>query len=251
MIKTLHIAAQYLTAAAITFVEKKDDDSHTNLDWSNENATLSSRPLNSGGDVLALNLTSFSLEWRNYDQLMSSFNLAGEKHQTVLLWIKEQLEKAGGQKPYMYEFHYDIGYGINMTDYIFPQPDIKELNRIAELLSIAQNAMTSVLNEQSLNSEIRVWSHHFDIGAFAVVSEKVSLGFGLAIPDSMMDDFYYYISGYQSEDYLETKNFEQLKIGEWKTESWKAGTLKATGISEQQAQQFLNETINAYREKYA
>lgn len=32
----MHLASQYLAAAAISFVPKKDDDSHTNLGWSNE-----------------------------------------------------------------------------------------------------------------------------------------------------------------------------------------------------------------------
>ena len=34
MEKQMHLAAQYLAAAGISFLEKKDDDSHTNLGFS-------------------------------------------------------------------------------------------------------------------------------------------------------------------------------------------------------------------------
>ena len=32
-IQNLHLAAQYLAAGGISFIEKKSDDSHTNLAW--------------------------------------------------------------------------------------------------------------------------------------------------------------------------------------------------------------------------
>ncbi|MEM6380925.1 MAG: hypothetical protein AAF705_22325, partial [Bacteroidota bacterium] len=59
MVKTFHIAAQYLTTVAISFLEKKDDDSHTNLGW--KNGGLHTHPLSSANCTLTLDYSSFSL----------------------------------------------------------------------------------------------------------------------------------------------------------------------------------------------
>ena len=56
MEKMLYLAAQYLAAAGISFLEKKEDDSHTNLAFNSNNAQLSSRVLSSKGDVYLLGL---------------------------------------------------------------------------------------------------------------------------------------------------------------------------------------------------
>lgn len=58
----MHLAAQYLAAAGISFVEKKADYSHTNLGWSIDKQRLETHPLSEKGDVLALNYNTFSLE---------------------------------------------------------------------------------------------------------------------------------------------------------------------------------------------
>jgi hypothetical protein len=51
MEKMMYLLAQYLAAAGISFLEKKDDDSHSNLGFSIENSSMYSRPLNENGDT--------------------------------------------------------------------------------------------------------------------------------------------------------------------------------------------------------
>ena len=55
----MHIAAQYLAAAGISFLEKQPDDSHTNVGFSVEDRTLFSRSLLSSGITLQLVTTVF------------------------------------------------------------------------------------------------------------------------------------------------------------------------------------------------
>jgi hypothetical protein len=251
MIKELHIAAQYLAAAAISFVEKKDDDSHTNLGWSNESLTLSTRSLNSNGDKLALDFSSYSLVWNTTSGVISSLGLDKVTHNQVLEWINLQLKGREYDSSYKYSLHYDIGYGIDIDNYSFPEANNEELQKIANHLNVAQSAMQDILEKKKLNSEIRVWPHHFDLGAYTVISETLSLGFGLAIPDSGIDDFYYYISGYKGNDTLETKNFQKLENGEWQTGEWKAGTLRACDVNIEKAIGFLSNTIATFRKHYS
>lgn len=246
MIKELHIAAQYLSAAAISFVEAKQDDSHTNFAWL-EGSTLFSRALGNPKYKLALNFSSFSIEWYADQVFIASIDLAETNHLVIINWIKERIKEAGYKKEYSYKFHYNIGYEIEMQDYTFPVPNQKELNRIAELFSSANEVLHQVLKEQSLYSEIRVWPHHFDMGAYTVLNEEVSVGMGLAIPDHIIPDFYYYIRGYQGENTIPTENLNSLVDGEWQTGEMEAGILKASGANDFMTIQFFNAAINAFR----
>ena len=90
----MHLAAQYLAAAGISFVEKKADDSHTNLGWSIDKQRLETHSLSTDGDVLALNYNTFSLEWDSLEN-NASFALDGKTHQQVL----DSVYKANGELP--------------------------------------------------------------------------------------------------------------------------------------------------------
>ena len=92
-----------------------------------------------------------------------------------------------------------------------------------------------------------MFAHHFDLGAYTNPNDSLSIGFGLAVPDKAIDDFYFYVSGYNGDDSVETKDFKSLRLGDWQTEDWKAATLRATGMKEKDATNFLNEAIQAFR----
>lgn len=246
MIKQLHIAAQYLAAAGISYLEKKDDDSHSNLGWSIQEQELSTWALNEKGDRLILNYTDFALRWASAQGVSNSFPLKGKTHAEALKWIREQATTAGIRKPYAYDFHYELPYPFPKDNNRFDEIDHAEIKQIAQLLDKAQLAFEAILSHPGFESDIRVWPHHFDLGAYLQL-EGIDIGFGLAIPDTAVNDFYYYVSGYKGEDSVETKNFDALSLGEWKTADWKAAVLKASGISTDKAVIFLKEAINSFR----
>ena len=245
MIEELHIAAQYLAAAGVSFLEKKEDDSHTNLEWSVNNAELSTWPLTEGGDQLALNYNNFSLVWISAGK-REELPLDGISHEVAMKWINEMAQARGLNKTYQYKLHYELPYPFPQNADQFQLKDKKELESMIGLMNMAQGAMEKALNHHGLKSGIRVWPHHFDLGAFAQVDDSISIGFGMAIPDSSINDFYFYVSGYRGHDALETKDFNPLSHGEWQKGDWKAATLKASESNEAIAQGFLNEAINAF-----
>ena len=61
----MYLAAQYLAAAGISFVEKKDDDSHTNLSYDAFGDRIYGRWIAGpqGNIILGLNLRTFQFEW--------------------------------------------------------------------------------------------------------------------------------------------------------------------------------------------
>ncbi|WP_411030302.1 hypothetical protein [Spongiimicrobium sp. 3-5] len=247
MTTQMHLAAQYLAAAGISFVEKKADDSHTNLGFSIESGAMFSRPLNEAGNTLSLNYNNFTLAW-NTPNLIESYRLDGSRHTEVLNWIKQQTQDAKISKPYSYAFHYELPYQIT-DDFTFKLHNVNRLKELMHYRILAQLVLESFLEKHGLISEIRIWSHHFDTGAFIEFkdSDKLSIGLGLAIPDSLVNDYYFYISGYHGHDALETTKLTPLTTGAWHNNGFKGAILPATGTDRNAALLFLEEALMAYK----
>jgi len=245
MVKQLHFAAQYLATAGISFLEKKDDDSHSNLGFSVENGRMTTRSLNNEGHVLALNYNNFSLEWIT-KQTTTNFRLDGSTHAEVLAWITQMTTNAGIAKPYVYKFHYELPYSIT-ADFKYTLLNMGRLEELMHYRILAQLTLETFLKEQTLDSEIRTWPHHFDTGAFAMISDKIGLGLGLSIPDATNNDFYFYISGYEGHTSMATTSFKPLTYGEWYNEGFKGGILPVTNVTRDHVLTFFNEAFLAYK----
>lgn len=245
MLQQVHLAAQYLAGAGISFIKKRDDDSHINMGWSTDLHELSTWPLSEKGDQLSLSLKTFSLIWSNPEKRFE-FPLDGKSHLEIKTWIKGQA-KSNINMIYIYHLHYELPYPFPSDDSTFKLKSKAELSRFSDLFDLSQTSFTAVLKQQKLESELRTWPHHFDLGAYTNPNDSLSIGFGLAVPDKAIDDFYFYVSGYNGDDSVETKDFKSLRLGDWQTEDWKAATLRATGMKEKDATNFLNEAIQAFR----
>lgn len=240
----MHLAAQYLAAAGISFVAKRDDDSHTNLGFSIERACMETHPLSENGDILSLDYKNFSLNWKAKSG-STSFPLDGAIHANVLNWLKET-SKTYLNKSYAYEFHYDLPYEIT-DDFEFELVDANRLTELLQLRILAQSTLEATLSENNLESPIRVWSHHFDSGAYVNLNTDIAIGFGLAIPDTMCTEHYFYISGYKGHDALNTEGFSILSNGEWKNDGFKGAILPAVTIDKSKAVLFFKEAVDNYK----
>lgn len=241
----MHLAAQYLAAAGISFVAREADDSHTNLAFSVESRRLSTRPLGASGEVLSLSYTDFSLEWTaEHDK--TTFALDGQTHSDVLAWIEQRLTASKISKPFRYKFHYDLPYKISPSFRFQANP--KKLQKLMELRILADAVIKSFLEGHQLSSAIRIWPHHFDTGAFVNLdgNSDLTAGLGLATPDTMVDDHYFYFSGYHGHNALDTVNFNPLTQGKWHSNGFKGAVLRATGRDKRTATTFFTEALNAY-----
>ncbi|MEO0403949.1 MAG: hypothetical protein AAF193_03685, partial [Bacteroidota bacterium] len=99
----LHDLVQYLAGVTIALVPRKDDDSHTSLEWSPELSSFITHPLNQQGLVLGLDAIDLRL-WFNQDDL--EFDLIGARHGEVLNWIQQHLSSLGLSCNQTFSFHY-------------------------------------------------------------------------------------------------------------------------------------------------
>ena len=246
MEKMMHLAAQYLAAAGISFLEKEADDSHTNLGFSTENGCLQTHALSKAGDVLSLNYKKFTLEWSSQNG-KTSFRLDGATHEQVLEWLKE-VSNTFLKREYEYIFHYDLPYEIG-DNFMFKLLDASKLRELMHLRILAQYTLEKILEDNGLESLIRVWPHHFDTGAFSELNDGsgISIGFGLAPPDTLCNEHYLYISGYNGRSALDTSNFDGLSNGSWKNEGFKGAILPVSDLVESETVGFFQEAIDTYK----
>ncbi|MDO6596680.1 hypothetical protein Q4512_07115 [Oceanihabitans sp. 2_MG-2023] len=244
MKEQMHIAAQYLSAAGISFLDKKDDDSHTNMGFNVSKASLESHLLSKNGDQLCLNYNDFSLQWKSKAKTVS-FDLDGATHQDVLSWLTDT-SKSHLDKAYTYNLHYDLPYSID-NSYIFQLESTEELKELIQLRTLAQLSLEQINTDFNKTASIRVWPHHFDTGIYTQLDDSaMSFGLGLAIPDNLSDVHYLYISGYKDGKAIEPSNFNALKNGTWINKDFKGAILPATQVSKKEAVLFFKEAINPF-----
>ena len=240
MVETFHIAAQYLTTVAISFLDKKDDDSHTNLGW--KDGALYTRPLSELNCKLSLDYTSFSLIWLNDEGFRESIELDGKTHAEIVRWVRKTSLKAKKNLVYEYDLHFELPYEKVNDAFVFEKPSKDSIQQLIQKRNLAQSALENTLEK---DISVRVWPHHFDTGAFFMADDTLGIGLGMAIPDAMINDFYLYVSGYQGHNAVELPP-TTLEKGSYYSEGWKGFALPVSGITKADAYTFYTNAINQY-----
>ena len=252
MVETMHKAAQYLAMAGKSYLPAKEDDSHTSLEWLVKKKSLVSRDLNDHGIRLAINYKQYALEILTDDELLDSISLTGEGHDYLCSWINEGLKRYGIKGEFKFEPHYILPYESGLDkDYQFPAPNADKLQDLIDHRNVCDAALRSALSERKDASEIRIWPHHFDTGALIEAVEDngeltKTIGLGLAIPDSMVDGFYFYASVWSKGKDLDLSNMDEdlLSSGEWHSDDWKGATLSSESVSTDEATKFFEEAVH-------
>lgn len=245
MVKTFHIAAQYLATVAISFLDPKEDDSHTNLGW--KDGALHTHPLSEDNCMFSLDYRSFSLIWTNDLGYENSLSLEGKSHSEIVHWIRNSSLKAKHKKVYEYALHYELfPYEKIKSDFVFVKPSKQETDELIAKRDIVQKALENVLKRKNQNTSIRIWPHHFDSGSFFMVNDEIGIGLGMAIPDGMINAFYFYVSGYKGHDGIELSSAIELEKGDYYNSDWKGIALAVSGLTVEEATEFYEQSINHY-----
>ncbi len=244
IVKQIHLSAQYLAAAGISFLNKEGDDSHTNLGFNTDGGYLETHPFSDDDDRLILHYKNFSLEWKS-NEGSKVFRLDGATHKEVVEWISETANTSLN-KGYNYYFHYDLPYSINNT-FTFKLLDEAKLNELLHLRILAQFILEKLDKFYKLNASIRIWPHHFDTGIYSVIPESdITIGLGLAIPDTICDEHYLYITGYKNGNAIDPSGLNKLAQGECKSEGFTGAIFKTNNIVESDGVNFFKQVIKRY-----
>ena len=199
----LHWAAQLLSAAADAKLEKKADDSHSNLGWEATDRQL----VNRAGH--AIDVAKFQLIAGSNEFPLHGITLDDSK-----VWLSKK-----------------IGNSLQFRDYEMPDhpvsqgaafnPKTAELDSICSWFSLASQVLDG-------HGTVRVWPHHFDMGFWnPLETEERSIGGGFSLGDGQYDQPYFYVNPYGIE---KPPQLPAVAAGHW-SNHWFGAVLTAKELA--------------------
>ncbi len=248
----LHRAVQLLSLTGVNLIPSLPDDSQNTQVWDPSSEMILGRLFAIDGKnyKMGINLSPFSLSLLSEDlQVLQSIDIGGLDQPALYSIWADWIANLGYRNELVTKLHYELPenahYKINNFNGLTNEFNTawKELRTMANLAMIA-------LNQISGNtSEINVWPHHFDTGVYYSITEAKgettqSIGAGLAIADSMINEPYFYVYGWTKDGSIDYSAAPSNTNGQWITEGWQGAVLKASDVSN------IEETNAFFKEAY-
>ena len=231
----IHQLSQLLAKVNRSYRSPKADDSHTNLYFDSIANRIYGRWISrdKGKIIFTLHLDQFQLEWLDENlNPLQTFPVEGKTFAQLETEIDGELPKLGlTEKGFATPLHYEIPLYDFMEEPFTVFPDAA-LSEWKDFRALANQAAGTMLGFLQVNGEIRIWPHHFDTGIYVVPQERIGLGFGWAMEDSMVGMPYFYLSAYGLEGTtIDYKALPKLDTGKWIIgEHWKGGVLSMDAL---------------------
>lgn len=251
----IHYLCQVLAKAGRTYVDKKEDDSHTNLYFDAAKNRIETHWINTnqGKVKLVLRITDFCMLWVNEkEESIQIISTVKKLESEVLSQLEKGIFQIGlNPNGFADPMHYQI------PEYTFVGQPYQMINRHnldewMEWRALGEEACEKVLRILDIESSIRIWPHHFDTGIFVVASEDISIGFGLAMADELIGAPYFYMTGYPNKGDLIFENLPDLGNGTWEiTNRFKGAILAISELEESKIalDTYIENAINWFLEQ--
>lgn len=232
-----HHASQFIALVGRHLIPQQPDDSNTNMQYLLDKELLVGNAL-ANGMRLALQLSDLTLYIIDKDSKhKSEISLAGKIMEQVFEEVKQSFAEFGVDTTNLkYKLHYEMPSHNLLDGASFT---IKEKKLYQENAAYRHNAEL-ILNEIASGfrdtDSVRVWPHHFDTGTFIPLAHNdkgelsQSIGIGWSIPDSMVNEPYYYLSFWSEQPVESFEVLLPLDAGKWITTGWNGGVLTQSEI---------------------
>ncbi|MGD9900710.1 MAG: hypothetical protein AB7T22_16415, partial [Calditrichaceae bacterium] len=171
-------------------------------------------------------------------------------------WLREELASRGFDKS---KFNFPDNLKLPAVRQSQGQPFRIEIaaafEEQAKYFSNADLILKEVLREFDGSSEVRCWSHHFDIASLLTVDKKTgkSIGVGLSPGDDSYNGPYFYVTPWPYPDEKLVAGHDLSGGGFWHTKGWIGAVLPGSEIVKENSQEaqiiknllFLESAINA------
>lgn len=234
-----HHAAQFIALVGRHIIPQQPDDSNTNMEFIADNELLVGNALPNGIKV-ALHLSDMKLNILDKENKVKKIiGLNGKTKQKVFGELSQSLADLGVDVTSLKnELHYEIPEHSLETGSVFSiknKSDFIENSKYRHNAKMVFNEIGKLFEHQEL---IRIWPHHFDTGAFYTVSKNEkgeatqTIGIGMAIPDSMVEEPYFYLSFWSEKPFKSIENITALHAGKWMMPEWNGAILRHSEILE-------------------
>ncbi len=249
-----HHAAQFATAAGISYLPPQPDDSHTNLEWIASLGALSSHSVPAATPFrVAVRIADLTLLVLDANAAVrSSFALGGHNIDDAATWIRARLSELGVDgRLYTLTRHYVIPPHPVADGAPFDAGDRKRLEQLSRWFACASEALESLRRATPGASDVRCWPHHFDIATLIDLGSGRSIGAGLEPGDVYYDEPYFYVNMHPQPPKPAT-SMPLEGNGTWHTNEWIGAVLLGSRLSVGEGQRvqvdsFLRSAVRAAR----
>lgn len=251
-VMVLHQAVQYISMAGRHLIPQKPDDSNTNMQYILNKEMLVGNPIS---DELRLGLHLLDFNLHLVDKQLNSIlkiELIGKSKEQVFSELKEAFHQQDIDiTKFSQELHYEIPETGLDRNGLFFKPDIVYLKENLFYRQNAQIVLEEFANQFKNAEPVRIWPHHFDTGTYvplAYENDNVSksYGLGLAIPDSMVNEPYFYLSFWSQNNPIDFSKLPEPDAGEWIRKGWNGGILNLTEILKEKSSLAQQELVKAF-----
>jgi len=239
--KQLHHAAQFPATFGHNLLSESADDSQSSLHWVPNIHALSSQEVNLKRRVrMAVAYDTFELILIDEnEEVLGVFPLSGQTLTTAMSFVRTQARELGLKGKEIEPIqHFELpdhplkqGAPFQMVS-----PSIHQ--ELARYRRDATLVLQAIAGEYEYASDVATWPHHFDTASLLTVkfddqsNAQKTIGMGMAIPDSLCDEHYFYVSHWVKEgNDINYDTLPSLPSGaQWKTEDWKGAILPISAV---------------------
>ncbi|HEX9309410.1 MAG TPA: hypothetical protein VF887_01245 [Gemmatimonadaceae bacterium] len=252
----LHYAAQFATAAGISFLPHEQDDSHTNLEWLPEFSGLFSR-LIPAKKPFRIGVRPIELALLIVPEPRTTIAECKLNRCTIadtLDWIRPQIASQGADpNRYTLERHYELPFHPVASGGAFDSSERSRFEELSKWLSNGAIVLSELARSISGASEVRCWPHHFDMGTLIPVGADRSIGVGLEPGDKYYDEPYFYVNMNPQPSVPAAQSRPLSGEGSWHVNEWVGAVLPGSRLgpaSSQRVQvgEFLDSAISVARQ---
>src|SRR5262245_16970501 len=248
-----HHAVQLATAAGISYLPPKPDDSHTNLEWLSTDGRLASNRIPSRKPFrIAVRAADLELSLLDAnDAVLGSMALNQRTIGDAAGWLRTQLSELGAD-PRLFTLarHYEIPHHAVDDGARFDTSDTDAFAQLAAWYDLAATILESMQDLSGHTSDVRCWPHHFDIAVLIDVEPGKTIGVGMEPGDVYYDEPYFYVN--TTPTLTSPPSVALPSGGVWHTREWIGAVLRGSVLSTDSAAQevraFLVSAVAAVRE---
>ncbi len=253
----IHHASQFLAMIGKNYLEDQSDDSNANLEFDPHlSSILGRKVIGPSGFAVNLNVPNWQLEVSVDGSVRETLKLAGILKSQVFDWLQNEIRSSGlDEKKLRYIDHYEVPQ--HEVDLGQPFQDLN-IDLVSTWLNMRANAnvILTDLNEiVGIDSDIRIWPHHFDTGTYYELGDKKAIGAGWAIADTLCDNPYLYIYGWNGNGETSYETVPDLNIGRWiVTSDWQGAVVESVELSSssdqyQEVKLFMQSVVSFFKDQ--
>jgi len=247
-----HHAVQLATAAGISYLPPKRDDSHTNLEWLSSDGRLASNRIPSSKPFrIAVRAADLELSVLDAnDTVRASMALNQRTIGDAAGWLRTQLSEVGADpRLYTLKRHYEIPQHAVDDGAAFDTSDTGAFAQLAAWYDLAATILESMQDLSGHTSDVRCWPHHFDIAVLIDVEPGKTIGVGMEPGDVYYDEPYFYVNATPA---LASQPSVALRGGGvWHSSEWIGAVLRGSVLSAdsvaEDVRAFLVSAVSAVR----